>query len=330
MSATEFHVEVVRVGPVRPHPSADRLEITNVGGYPVCVAKGEYKEGDTAVYVPIDSVVPASDPRWAFLDGHTRIHAKRLRNVFSMGLLTAADPSWEVGRDVASELGITKYEPVISNPEQNEADPGLAPEYGVEGWRRWADRIAEGSVFAPDELVVVLEKLDGENARFAYHNRRLWVGSHTNWKRDSASSQWWGAARLYGLEEKLSDLPAPAVFYGEILGHVSDLPYGHSPKVRGLAFFDILDPKTRTFLNWADFKAIMDHVGLPTAPILYEGPFKNFDPDVCNGMTTYPRAGGKHMREGFVIKPQIERRDPEIGRVAMKLHGEKYLLRKSR
>lgn len=33
---SEFHVEVVRVGPVTKHPNADTLSITNIhGGYPV-------------------------------------------------------------------------------------------------------------------------------------------------------------------------------------------------------------------------------------------------------------------------------------------------------
>lgn len=324
MTATEFHVEVVRVGEVKPHPYGDRLEVTMVGGYPVTIAKGSYKQGDTAVYVPIDSVVPTEDPRWAFLQGHTRIRAKKLQKVFSMGLLTDADPMWEVGRDVATELGIIKYEPVVENPEQDEPDPGIAPVYGVEGWRKHTER----TIFAPDELVVVMEKLHGENARFAWHQGRLWCGSHGKWKLNTPSSQWWNAARLYDLEARLSDFPIDIVLFGEIIGHVPDMDYGHSNKVRGLAFFDILDPAKRTFANWNDFVTIMAELGLPTAPVLYHGPFSGVDLALCDGMTTYPRAAGKHIREGFVIKPQVERQDEEIGRVALKLHGEKYLLRK--
>lgn len=324
-SPTEHHVEVIRVGQVTPHPNADRLETTMVGGYPVCFAKGEYKPGDLAVYVPVDSVVPDNDTRWSFLDGHTRIKAKRLRGVFSMGLLTKPEPTWVLGQEVGTDLRITKYEPFVENPEQNESDPGIAPVYGVEGWRRWANR----QVFGPEEQVVVMEKLHGENARFTWHQNRMWCGSHGKWKPDTLTSQWWGAARLYSVPEKLGILNSSVVLYGEILGHVPDMNYGHNQKARGLAFFDALDANTRTFLNWADFKSLMTRLQLPTAPVLYEGPFKGFDSGECEGLTTYPQAFGKHIREGFVIKPQTERYDNEIGRVALKLHGSAYLLRKN-
>lgn len=68
--SSEHRVEVVRLGPITKHPDADTLSITTVlGGYPVILRTGEYKEGDLAVYVPIDSVVPENDPRWEFLGG---------------------------------------------------------------------------------------------------------------------------------------------------------------------------------------------------------------------------------------------------------------------
>lgn len=120
---SEFHVEVVRVGPITKHPSADRLGITmvhaspeGVGGYPVVLNtsdKDALKEGDLAVYLPVDSMVPASDPRFSFLvppperkedmtdlewqtrlaryererQTQVRIRAHRFRGIFSMGLL---------------------------------------------------------------------------------------------------------------------------------------------------------------------------------------------------------------------------------------------------
>lgn len=327
---SEHHIKVVRVGPILPHPKGDRLELTTVLGYPVCIAKGGFKEGDLAVYIPIDAVVPGDDPRWAFLQGHNRIRAKKLQGVFSMGLLTDADPSWVEGQDVATELRITKYEPVIGNPEQDEADPGIAPVYDLEGWRRYTNFL---SVLFPDpmEEVVASEKFHGENARFAWHQGRLWCGSHRNWKLDTSSSQWWTAARLYRLAEKLSTLPTDRtlVFYGEIVGHVPDMNYGHSNASRGLVFFDILDAKTRTFLPYAEVQALLEELCLPLATELYRGPFRSLDPAaLAEGKTLYPRASGKHIREGFVVKPVTERQDPLIGRVILKLHGEGYLLRK--
>ena len=324
---SEFQVRVIRVGELQNHPDADRLWVTKVYGYPVITGKGDLATGDLAVYVPVDSVVPDSDPRWEFLGGHTRIRAKKLRGIFSMGLLTRADPGMEEGQDVAEIMGITKYEPVISNPEQDEADPGIATVYDVEGYRRWSEELTP--IFLPDEPVVVTEKLHGENARFSFYGGRMYCGSHTRWKKDTATSQWWGAARTYNLEKILSTLPTenPLVFYGEILGHVPDMHYGHINQIRGLAFFDILDVNTRTFLDWQNFQRVMAATGLPSVPVLYEGPFSQMPAGLENGPTTYPRASGKHIREGIVMKTQVERQDQRIGRVSLKLHGQAYLLR---
>lgn len=53
---------IVRVGPILPHPNADKLELTMVGGYQVVIGKGNFKEGDLAVYIQPDSVVPQTEP----------------------------------------------------------------------------------------------------------------------------------------------------------------------------------------------------------------------------------------------------------------------------
>lgn len=53
---------IILVGPVTPHPNADKLELTQVGGYQMVVGKGQFKEGDLAVFVQPDCVVPQTEP----------------------------------------------------------------------------------------------------------------------------------------------------------------------------------------------------------------------------------------------------------------------------
>jgi hypothetical protein len=62
---------IVRVGPILPHPNADKLELTMVGGYQVVIGKGNFKEGDLAVYIQPDSVVPQTEA-FKFIWGITR------------------------------------------------------------------------------------------------------------------------------------------------------------------------------------------------------------------------------------------------------------------
>lgn len=120
---TEFKVEVVRVGQLEKHPNADSLSITRVhGGYPVIVRTEDWKTGDLGVYVPVDALVPTDAPEFAFLGTSNRIKAKRLRGVFSMGLLVPARPYMQEGEDVQNLLGVEKYIPP-SEREQPERLP---------------------------------------------------------------------------------------------------------------------------------------------------------------------------------------------------------------
>jgi RNA ligase (TIGR02306 family) len=321
---SEFHVETIRVGPIVKHPNADNLSITRVRDYPVILRTGEFLEGDLAVYVPVDAVVPAGDPRWAFLGEHRRIVAKRLRGIFSMGLLTAAPPGVsEPGVDVGALLGVAKYEPAEPPAEgEDEADPGFFPAYtDVEAIRRFPDVLREG------EEVVLTEKVHGANARYLFHEGRLFAGSHTRVKRRDPKNLWWKPALALDLERRLAPFPGIAV-YGEVFGKVQDLRYGMQGDAVSLVLFDAQDIRTREYLDYDAFVALAGSLDLPAVPVLHRGPWRDDLRGLAEGKTVI--GGGAHCREGFVARPARERFDARVGRVILKLHGEDYLLRKSR
>lgn len=209
---SEWKVEVVQIGKVEKHPNADRLEITNVhGGYPVIVGKGEFKEGDLVVYIPVDSIVDTNRKEFRFLASNpddpkpVRIKAKRLCGVFSMGLLIPVRSKDIVseGTDMSAVLGITKYEPDKSNRRSvgsgggggshglAEKDPGFMPEYtDLEGMRKWPSvmqDLEDGQV-----PVIISEKTHGSNARYLYRDGRLWVGSRHQIRRPPHKVTSWG------------------------------------------------------------------------------------------------------------------------------------------
>lgn len=316
---SEFSVEVVRLGRIDKHPNADTLSITQVfGGYPVIVRTGEFNEGDLAVYIPVDSIVP-DEERWAFLAGHRRIKAKRLRGIFSMGLLTAALPEWVESQNVQGELGITKYEPGIDvgMSTENEPDPGFLPVYtDIEGLRKHKGVLVEG------EEVVCTEKIHGANGRWLFRDGRLWVGSHKCIKREDDANMWWNVARQYQLADILAQHEHIAI-YGEVYGQVQDLKYG----VTGfaLALFDALDTRSRRYFDADEFAAFAAQLGIPTVPVLYRGPWHlPLMTTLGEGPTTLQAA---HVREGFVVRP-IRERVEHMGRVILKHIGEGYHLRK--
>lgn len=326
---SEFHVEVVEVGPCSRLPNADTLMLTDVGGYPVIFRDGQFKPGDRAVYVPVDAIVPKDDPRWEFLAGHTRIRAKRLRGTFSMGLLTEADPAWPVGYDAQADLRIEKYDPDVVAERggmrgpcpDDDADPGLCPTYDIEGLRKYQGLLAEG------EEVWISEKIHGQNARFVHDGERLHVGSRGRFKKPDAAVTWNYVAKRYDIAEKLAAHPGIAI-YGETYGNNSDMPYGVNRQAEHdrLAVFDVLDTKTRRWFDVDECIAFVVALGLPIVPTLYRGPWSNDLRALAEGKTTMP--GANHVREGIVVKPVKERLDPRIGRVFLKLAGEGYLTRK--
>lgn len=331
---SEFHVRVVEVGEVTKHPNADSLSITMIGGeggYPVILRTGEFQPGDRAVYVPIGSVVPSSDPRWAFLGEHREIEPKKLRGVFSMGLLTKADPSWDVGRDVATDLRIVRVEPPEPT-EGNEADPGLLPVYtDIAGLRAYPSLLVEG------EEVIITEKIHGESARYVLGNDRLYCGSRTAWKHPDGGPSggvpgsplrehaWWEVARRIGLQERLAGLPGVGIF-GELYGDASGMKYDAKSDARGLRLFDAMALGSRTYLDFDDFLGVAAKLDLPVAPVLYRGPWKNDLRELAEGSSTF----ASHVREGIVVRPARERWDATVGRVILKLHGQGFHLRKKK
>lgn len=317
---SEFHVQIVKIDNIERHPNADSLSISMIhGGYPVIFRTGDFKIGDLAIYIPVDAVVPMNDCRFSFLGTNRRIKAKRLRGVFSMGLLIPNENNWVEGQNVQTELGITKWEPTeeFKLSGDDESPPPFLQEYtDIEGLRKFPLILEEG------EEVVITEKCHGANSRYLYKDERLWAGSRTRVKKENDEIAWWKVTKQYDLVNKLNKCPNIA-FYGELYGKVQDLNYG----VNGLAlmFFDAKNVDTQKYLDYDDFIKLTTKLELPVVPVLYRGPWSNELRKLANGPSMV--VGANHIREGFVVKPIHERWDQRCGRVILKLIGEDYLLR---
>ena len=105
----------VTVDEIREIPGYDRVEHARVGGWWIIVAKADnIKPGNMCVYFEVDSKVPATDERFAFLEKRNyKVKTLKMCKVFSQGLLMpiALFPeikTTEVHTDVTDMLGI-KY-----------------------------------------------------------------------------------------------------------------------------------------------------------------------------------------------------------------------------
>lgn len=118
---TDWQPQVVKIEAVKNHPDADALDLVTVlGDYPVIVKRDEYKVGDLAGYIPIDSIVPDTNqfyflcpkayekyeddngqvqqrqlgpkyPVGSVPEKYRIIKAKKIRGVYSQGMLV--DPN---------------------------------------------------------------------------------------------------------------------------------------------------------------------------------------------------------------------------------------------
>lgn len=328
---TEFRVEVVRLGKIGKHPNADNLSITQVHGYPCIFRTGDFVQGDLAVHVPVDAIVPTDRDEFRFLSDKAtnclyRVKATKIRGVPSYGLLVQVPLGAQEGQEVRNLLGVTKYEPGpayqiggdiagrhISLPQE-----GVIPYYDIEGLRRFGNKLVEG------EEVVISEKIHGANGRWVVLGGQLLCGSRTKFR---ANSVWNRLAERYRLQEILG-LPENEglVLYGEVYGRgIQDLTYGCEEQ--DVRFFDLYDTRTGTWVPVKEFYAWCVKNCLPTVPVLYFGPYnEKLAFGLAEGHSLV--GGASHVREGIVIKPVEERWDQEIGRVFLKLPGEGYLLRK--
>lgn len=323
-------------------PNADKLDIVTIfGGYPVICNREDWQGITKAAYIPVDMVVP-DRTEYSFLgkDGKLRekdrrIKAKRLRGIFSMGLLIPAPKGSDIGDDVTDLLEIIKYEPeeYINGsrpgckflPGDSEPDPGYIPfKYDIENIRKYHSLLKEG------EEVILSEKTHGANALYLFRDNRLWIRSRTLYKKPDMPGLWADLANKYNFSELLKIIEGIALF-GEVYGQVQDLKYGLEDT--DFMAFDAYDTIKQKFLDYDDFVSIVTKLNeiserkIKIAPVLYRGPWVNLE-------HAKPFAEGKSIlgneaciREGFVLKVAKERFEFGLGRMILKLHGEGFLLR---
>ncbi|MER5740249.1 MULTISPECIES: RNA ligase (ATP) [unclassified Streptomyces] len=350
MSTLRVTAEVLTV---HPHPNADALELAQVGLYRAVVAKGAYRTGDTALYIPEQAVLPAGLVAELGLTGRLagkasdRVKAVRLRGELSQGIVcrpgalagvdlarAAAD-----GTDFAEALGITKWVPPVPPTMSGdvEAAPDLLPWVDIENLHRYP------GIFEPGEAVVLTEKIHGTACLLTHvaGEGRTYVsskgfGGKGLALREDPRNLYWRAVRAHGLPAVAARLAARlgatrVGLFGEVYGSgVQDLAYGADARREavGYALFDVsaeIDGQVR----WLDPAEVLEPGEVPLVPRLYEGPY---DPDTvlahASGAETVSGRSA-HLREGVVVRPAVERYSPVTGgRAVAKAVSPAYLTRK--
>lgn len=349
MSTLRVTAEVLTV---HEHPNADALELAQVGLYRAVVAKGEYRTGDTAVYIPEQSVLPAALIEELGLTGRLagsnadRVRAVRLRGELSQGIvcrpkaLAGVDLAQAAldGTDFAERLGIVKWVPPIPPTMDGDVEsaPDLLPWVDIENIQRFP------GIFEPGEAVVLTEKLHGSACLLTYfaEDGRAQVsskgfGAKSLALKEDPRNLYWRAIRGHGVPEAAARLAerlgARRVgIFGEVFGAgVQDLTYGADGRreTLGYAVFDV-SAEIDGVVRWLDPAELLDGE-LPLVPRLHEGPYDiERVLEIASGRETVS-GRGLHLREGVVIRPAAERYSAVTGgRAIAKAVSPAYLTRK--
>ncbi|KPI29924.1 RNA ligase (ATP) [Streptomyces sp. NPDC048253] len=349
MSTLRVTAEVLTV---HEHPNADALELAQVGLYRAVVAKGAYRTGEAALYIPEQSVLPTGLVEELGLTGRLagsrsdRVKAVRLRGELSQGIVCRPEALADVdlalaaaeGTDFAERLGIVKWVPPIPPTMSGdvEAAPDLLPWVDIENIQRYP------GIFEPGEPVILTEKLHGSACLLTYvaDEERVYVSSKGFGSKSLALTEdprnlYWRAVRGHGVPEAAARLAerlgARRIgVFAEVYGAgVQDLTYGADGRrdTLGYAVFDVsaeIDGEVR----WLDAAELLDGE-LPLVPRLFEGPYDSERVlEIATGRETVS-GRGLHLREGVVIRPAVERYSPVTGgRAIAKAVSGAYLTRK--
>lgn len=373
-----FEVPVVRVTEVKDHPNADRLSLIYFRQFVTISAKLEdgshrYQPGDLVVYVPENAVVPEYLLKRGFWNHEknkgmlagtagNRVKPVKLRGILSEGIMFAVDTlsTGETmfngnetsllvmeGDDVASYLGITKYEPEIPARMAGELISvlGHTVKYDIENMKKYPNVLTEG------EMVVYTEKIHGSNFQLIVSPTPMadeifcdghvavcskGLGANGLAFKDNAANNGnvfvQGAKKFAPIIGNLIELAkrnnVRYNIFAEVFGAgIQDLTYGQ--KGITVKVFDVYvkDTDGGHWMSWHELQAFCLALNIPMVPVLAVEKFSlDRARELSEGKTEVD--GADQIREGVVVKPLIERTNADIGRVILKYVGEQYLTRK--
>ena len=156
---------VVQIDEIRPIEGYDRVEHARVGGWWVIVKKDQFKVGDLAIYIEVDSKVPETEVFEFLAKRNYKVKTLKMCKVISQGLLMHPyDFNWEIQVDhsiwapedgdhgrydlgdfLTEKLGITYADAEDNKRKANSVDKYKVmaqrrPDIFCQSWARWMMR----------------------------------------------------------------------------------------------------------------------------------------------------------------------------------------------
>lgn len=365
-------VSVVKVPELHKIEGSDFLSLIWIDGFSVVVNTAEWKNRELGAYIPPDNLVDTKRPEFEWLkdkadsNGYYRVKAAKIRKTASFGLMVLVDENkYKEGDDVTADLGVLHYDPVQIKAQNRKEKSGVTaienvkgpnliiPKYDLENFRKHSRH-----TFDEEQVVIVHEKIEGQNCRYVYSDGKMYCGSRSNWKsefppykqitleslveklQDVEEAQkiydyiqtkkdkkdlWWQLLEKTPQIEAFCKQNPDYVLFGEMYGYVKGFPYDCKQGEIKFAAFDIM--YNGKFLDWDNYSKFIKMYDIPTVPLY--GEFKyNFDM-ICEMAEGKSVMNKKHIKEGVVVRPLYENAKlNEKGRPVLKCVGLGYLDKK--
>lgn len=341
-----------------PIENADKIESVRILGWN-CVVKKEdnFQVGDKVVYVEVDSIMP-DKPEFDFLRDSKGVMKKlrtiRLRGVISQGLVlplsVLPDGEYAEGQDVTEVLGVTKYEPEVSESLRGKQKtsvkvcfPDWMPHFIRKFMVQYTLPLARflfnkkmGATFPPfipktDETRVqvlqsllqkhegvacyVSEKLDGSSCTVYLNEGEFGVCSRNIDLKEEEGNAFWDTVKAHDIEKKLRRLIKEikinnVAIQGELIGEGIQ---GNKYKLRGkdIYFFNVWDIDKREYLSLNDFTSFITLINEKTVPILQITHALIASSDYYVELAKGKSVLADVHREGIVIRPKETIKDFE-------------------
>lgn len=338
---------VRKIKEIKTIDGADAIELAIVDGWQVVVKKGEFVEGQNAVYFEIDSWIPhtlapllskGKEPKdYNGIKGE-RLRTVKLRGTLSQGLLLPVDIlynvndqygkyDYPVGLDVTDFLGVQKYEkpiPACLAGQVRGNFPSCIPKTDQE-------RVQNIKEFVPGKYEVT-EKLEGSSMTVGLLNGEFIVCSRNLNLKEDENNAFWKVARKNNIEDKLRSMGVDnIVLQGELVG----------PKIQNNIYnlkdyefyvFDVYDIKKGGYLTHPERIYFVEGLKLNHVPVIFKalGVRKDIPENTPQEVTKeaiIKLADGvswlnkNQLREGIVFK------HTECPDISFKAISNKYLLK---
>ena len=332
---------IKRIQEIKLIEGADLICAYRVDGWWVVDQKEKYSVGDLVVYCEIDSFLPhtlvpslsrGKEPREFEGVKGERLRTIRLKGQISQGLLLPVyndftgtylmcysedtdEYSVTVSEDddVTEVLGILKYERPLPAQLAGQAKgnfPSFIPKTDEtriqslsKGLKLWSDQNLQ---------VEISEKLDGSSMTVFFRNNAMndaddfiaefGVCSRNLQLKETEGNSFWGAARKYNLEEKLTALDRNIAIQGELVGPGIQ---GNKYKLTDIDFyvFTVYDIDKGEYLSSADRLELCEKLGLKHVPVLGTMTLENQTVDSLLQLAeSKSQLNVKTEREGLVFK----------------------------